>query len=161
MPVKRLAEKGIVKIAKRTVLKALPAIPQGLVLEQKVVVLNEDQQKALAHIRGKIEEEKFGVTLLYGVTDSGKTELYIRAIENCLQKGKSAIVLLPEIALTAQTVQRFSSRFEKIAVMHSGLTAAERNGQWHKIKTGAGRCGYRGKVRRFCAAGETGADRCR
>ena len=136
VPVKRLAEKGIIKIVKRTVLKTLPAIPQALMLEQKVVVLNEDQRKALAHIQKKIEEDKFGVTLLYGVTDSGKTELYIRAIEACLRRGKSAIVLLPEIALTAQTVQRFSSRFEKIAVMHSGLTAAERNSQWHKINSG-------------------------
>ena len=93
VPVKRLAEKGILKITQRTVLKSLPAIPEGLAVEQKPVVLNEDQEKALAHIKGRMEEEKFGVTLLYGVTDSGKTELYIRAIETCLQKNKSAIVL--------------------------------------------------------------------
>ena len=89
--------------------------------------INQEQQKALAHFKAKIDSGTFGVTLLYGVTDSGKTELYIRSIEAGLQKGKSAIVLLPEIALTAQTVQRFSSRFERIAVMHSGLTAAQRN----------------------------------
>ena len=79
---------------------------------------------------------KFGVTLLYGVTDSGKTELYIRTIDEVLKKGKSAIVLLPEIALTTQTIQRFSARFERIAVMHSGLTAPQRNTQWQKIKAG-------------------------
>jgi primosomal protein N' (replication factor Y) len=74
--------------------------------------------------------------LLHGVTDSGKTELYIRAIEAVLTKSKTAIVLLPEIALTTQTVQRFSARFARVAVMHSGLTAGQRNVQWQKIRMG-------------------------
>ncbi len=135
-PIEKLAEKGIIKIAQKTILKSLPAIPKGMSIKTEKVVLNEDQQKALSSIKAEIDSGEFGVTLLYGVTDSGKTELYIRAVEVVLQKGKSAIVLLPEIALTAQTVQRFSSRFEKIAVMHSGLTAAQRNVQWQKIKSG-------------------------
>jgi primosomal protein N' (replication factor Y) len=135
-PVKKLAQKQIIKIAERTVLKSLPAIPKGLSIKAEKVVLNEDQRKALTHFIAGIESGKFGVTVLHGVTDSGKTELYIRAIEEVLRKGKSAIVLLPEIALTAQTIQRFSARFEKIAVMHSGLTAAQRNVQWQKIKSG-------------------------
>ncbi len=133
-PVKKLTEKQIVKISEKTILKALPAIPKGMSIKADKVVLNEDQRKALASINARIDSGKFSVTLLHGVTDSGKTELYIRAVEAVLQKGKTAIVLLPEIALTAQTVQRFSSRFEKIAVMHSGLTAAQRNVQWRKIK---------------------------
>jgi len=136
VPIKNLAEKQIIKVARKTILKSLPAIPEGMSLTTDKVVLNEDQQKALAHFEAEIESGRFGVTLLYGVTDSGKTELYIRAVKAVLRKGKSAIVLLPEIALTAQTVQRFSSRFEKIAVMHSGLTAAQRNVQWQKIKSG-------------------------
>jgi len=131
-PVKKLAEKQIIKIAEKTILKSLPAIPKGMSITTEKVVLNEDQQKALAYFRAQIESGKFGVTLLHGVTDSGKTELYIRAIEVVLQKGKSALVLLPEIALTTQTVQRFSARFKNIAVMHSGLTAAQRNVQWQK-----------------------------
>jgi len=135
-PIKKLAEKQIIKIAQRTILKSLPAIPKGMAIKTDKVILNEDQEKALAHFRTEIDSGEFGVTLLHGVTDSGKTELYIRAIEVVLQKGKTAIVLLPEIALTTQTVQRFSSRFEKIAVMHSGLTAAQRNVQWQKIKAG-------------------------
>ena len=135
-PVKKLAQKQIIKITEKTILKSLPAIPKGMSIKAEKVVLNEDQQKALAHFKAEIESGKFGVTLLHGVTDSGKTELYIRAIEEILRKGKSAIVLLPEIALTAQTVQRFSARFEKIAVMHSSLTAAQRNVQWQKIKSG-------------------------
>lgn len=135
-PIKGLAEKQLIKIIRKTILKSLPAIPAGMAIKTDRVVLNEGQQKALAHFDAEIDSGVFGVTLLHGVTDSGKTELYIRAIEAVLQKGKSAIVLLPEIALTAQTVQRFSSRFEKIAVMHSGLTAAQRNVQWHKIRNG-------------------------
>ena len=134
--IKKLAQKGIIQIAEKTVLKSLPAIPKGMVIKPEKVVLNEDQQKALAHIKDRIDSGKFGVTLLHGVTDSGKTELYIRAIELVLQMGKTAIVLLPEIALTAQTVQRFSARFKRVAVMHSGLTASQRNAQWHKIKSG-------------------------
>ncbi|MHC4570661.1 MAG: replication restart helicase PriA [Planctomycetota bacterium] len=133
-PIKKLAEKQIIKITQKTILKSLPAIPEGMAIKAEKVILNEDQQKALAHTSAGIGSGKFSVTVLYGVTDSGKTELYIRAIEVCLQKGRAAIVLLPEIALTAQTVQRFSSRFNKIAVMHSGLTAAQRNVQWRKIK---------------------------
>jgi len=135
-PIEKLAEKGIIKIAQKTILKSLPAIPKGMSIKTEKVVLNEDQRKALAHIKAEIDSGRFSVTLLHGVTDSGKTELYIRAVEAVLQEGKGAIVLLPEIALTAQTVQRFSSRFEKIAVMHSGLTAAQRNVQWQKIKSG-------------------------
>ncbi len=135
-PLKRLAEKEIIKIARKTVLKSLPVIPKWMSIETQQVVLNDDQRKALAHFKTSIDSGKFGVTLLYGVTDSGKTELYMRAIETVLLKGAGAIVLLPEIALTAQTVQRFNERFKKIAVMHSGLNAAQRNVQWQKIKSG-------------------------
>jgi primosomal protein N' (replication factor Y) len=135
-PVKRLAEKRIIKITYKTILKSLPVIPKGLSLQTGRVILNQDQQKALAHFEAVINSNEFGVTLLHGVTDSGKTELYMRVIEAVLQKGAGAIVLLPEIALTAQTVQRFNERFKRIAVMHSGLTAAQRNVQWQKIKSG-------------------------
>ena len=137
VPLKRLAEKQIVKIGRRTILKSLPAIPKAMApATGGHILLNDDQQKALDSIKALVASNKFGVSLLHGVTDSGKTELYIRAIQAARLKGKSAIVLLPEIALTAQTVQRFSERFEKIAVMHSGLTAAQRNVQWQKIKSG-------------------------
>jgi primosomal protein N' (replication factor Y) len=136
-PLKRLAEKQLLKIAQKTILKSLPAIPKGMSIKtESHILLNEDQQNVLDTIKAQLASEKFGVTLLHGVTDSGKTELYVRAIQMILQKGKSAIVLLPEIALTAQTVQRFNERLEKIAVMHSGLTAAQRNVQWQKIKSG-------------------------
>ena len=135
-PIKRLAEKEIVKIARKTILKSLPVIPEWMSRKSEQVELNDDQQKAMLHFKKAIDSSKFGVTLLYGVTDSGKTELYMRAIGAVLQRGAGAIVLLPEIALTAQTVQRLNERFKKIAVMHSGLNAAQRNVQWQKIKSG-------------------------
>ncbi len=88
-------------------MKSLPVIPKGMSIKTEQVVLNDDQQKALTHFETVIDSGEFGVTLLYGVTDSGKTEVYMRAIEAVLLKGAGAIVLLPEIALTTQTVQRF------------------------------------------------------
>jgi primosomal protein N' (replication factor Y) len=135
-PLKHLLEKGLVRSAKRPVWKSLPAIPGPFITQEVEVVLNSDQSAALDHIKREIESHTFGVSLLHGVTDSGKTEVYIRAIEAAIALGRSAIVLLPEIALTAQTVQRFSWRFDRIAVMHSGLTAAQRASQWRKIKAG-------------------------
>ena len=134
-PLNRLVQAGIVKLTSRVFTKELPVIPKGLLLKTAEVILNNDQQKALAEIEKRLCADTFSVVLLYGVTDSGKTEVYIRAIEKAVEKGKSAIVLLPEIALTAQTVQRFSSRFKNIAVMHSQLSASQRNAQWQKIKT--------------------------
>ena len=75
--------------------------------------------------------------LLYGVTGSGKTEVYLRCIEACLQQGKGAIVLVPEIALTPQTVGRFAARFgDRIAVLHSRLSAGERFDEWRRIRLG-------------------------
>jgi len=136
-PVKRLAEKGVVRFSMKTVLKSPPAVPEEFALrEAEQVVLNADQESALEQIHRRIESGKFGVTLLYGVTDSGKTEVYIRAIEKVVVQGKGAIVLLPEIALTAQTVERFSERFDRVAVLHSGLTQAQRNAEWRRVKAG-------------------------
>lgn len=136
-PLKKLAELQLIKTVQKTVIKSLPAIPQSLSKQSRgQIVLNSDQQNALDSITKQIDSAEFGVTLVYGVTDSGKTEIYIRAIQAALEKGKSAIILLPEIALTTQTVQRFNERFERIAVMHSGLNAAQRNVQWQKIKSG-------------------------
>jgi primosomal protein N' (replication factor Y) len=134
--IKNLADERVIRIVERRVLTGLPVVPEGMTNEAHEITLNEDQRNALDHISRQIDTGRFGVTLLHGVTDSGKTELYIRAIEQVMRKGKAAIVLLPEIALTAQTVQRFSARFERVAVLHSGLTPAQRNQQWQKIKAG-------------------------
>jgi primosomal protein N' (replication factor Y) len=138
-PLQRLARQGIIKTTEKAVPVSLPAIPEKMSLRTESVCLNDDQQKALEHFNQCVDSNEFGVTLLHGVTDSGKTEIYIRSIEHVLQQGKTAIVLLPEIALTAQTVQRFSDRFETVAVMHSQLSGAQRNAQWQSIKSGTAR----------------------
>lgn len=135
-PLKQLARNGVVRVLQRAILRPLPVVPEGLRLETRPVVLNEDQERALAHLSSRLESGEFGITLLHGVTDSGKTEVYIRAIEKTLALGKRAIMLLPEIALTAQTVQRFHMRFENLAVLHSGLTGPQRNAQWQAIRSG-------------------------
>jgi primosomal protein N' (replication factor Y) len=135
--IKKLADGQVVRIVQKKVFANLPVVPEGMLAEAaQQIILNDDQQKALEHISAQIESGRFSVTLLHGVTDSGKTEIYIRAIEQVVRKGKAAIVLLPEIALTAQTVQRFTARFERIAVLHSGLTAGQRNQEWQKAKAG-------------------------
>ena len=133
---KRLSRDGIVRLIQRAVIKTLPAIPAEFSIAEGDFVLNDDQVRVLADIGERVQNDRFGVTLLHGVTDSGKTEIYILTIQETIKAGKSAIVLLPEIALTTQTVNRFTRRFERVAVMHSGLTAVQRNAQWQKIKTG-------------------------
>ena len=134
--VKHLADDQVVRIVEKRVFTGLPVVPEGMSNEAQEVTLNDDQRNALEHINRQFATGRFGVTLLHGVTDSGKTELYVRAIEEVVRKGKAAIVLLPEIALTAQTVQRFTARFARIAVLHSGLTAGQRNQEWQKAKAG-------------------------
>jgi primosomal protein N' (replication factor Y) len=78
----------------------------------------------------------FGVHLIHGVTGSGKTEIYLRAIDAIVKSGRGAIVLVPEIALTPQTMKRFTQRFPRVAVMHSGLSQTQRHMQWQQIATG-------------------------
>jgi primosomal protein N' (replication factor Y) len=133
-PLKKLAENQLVKIVRKTTLPKLPTIPENLTIQAEKVTLNTHQSQALNHINEKLDENQFAVSLLWGVTDSGKTEVYIRAVEKAIRLGKSAIVLIPEIALTSQIVERFSTRFEDIAVLHSGLTASQRNSEWQRIK---------------------------
>jgi primosomal protein N' (replication factor Y) len=99
-------------------------------------VLLREQSAAFEGVRSSLG--RFGVHLLLGVTGSGKTEVYLRVIESALEQGRSAIVLVPEIALTPQTSQRFIARFgaERLAVLHSGLTSAQRNAQWQAAAAG-------------------------
>jgi primosomal protein N' (replication factor Y) len=105
--------------------------------------MNAEQQAALKTIAGEIAAEKPRVVLLHGVTGSGKTEVYLQAIARVLALGKSALVLVPEIALTPQTVEHFRARFlgEKIgvAVLHSHLSSGERHDQWQHIRAGRAR----------------------
>ena len=100
--------------------------------------LNADQQSALAEIAEAIESRQNRNFLLFGVTGSGKTEMYLQAMESVLQQGRAGIVLVPEISLTPQTVSRFMARFgkERIAVLHSKLTPAQKSVEYGKIRRG-------------------------
>ncbi|MGE7779194.1 primosomal protein N' [Peribacillus sp. NPDC097264] len=96
--------------------------------------LTDEQAAALGPIQEKIKQDEHDVFLLYGVTGSGKTEVYLQAIASVMEKGKEAIMLVPEISLTPQTVKRFKERFgEQVAVMHSGLSVGEKYDEWRKI----------------------------
>ncbi|HZG74837.1 MAG TPA: primosomal protein N', partial [Paenibacillus sp.] len=96
--------------------------------------LTETQAAALAPIRRAIEAGSFAPFLLHGVTGSGKTEVYLQAMQACLEAGREAILLVPEISLTPQTVNAFKGRFgDRVAVMHSRLSAGERYDEWRKI----------------------------
>ena len=109
------------------------------VLHQPSVTLTTTQQVAAAEINATLSalSKSTHAFLLQGVTGSGKTEVYLDAVRHCLEIGKRAIVLVPEIALTGQTVERFAARFPgNVAVLHSGLTAGERFDQWTKVRQG-------------------------
>ena len=112
----------------------------GLVLPTSPPVALTPRQRAIAdRVGDALEDAAVGPRefLVQGVTGSGKTEVYLEAAARCLRLGKRAIVLVPEIALTHQTVERFASRFPgEVAVLHSGLTAGERFDQWWKVKGG-------------------------
>lgn len=98
----------------------------------------DEQQYAYDEISFAMDKNKYGEYLIYGVTGSGKTEIYLQLIENALRNNKTSIMLVPEISLTPQTVDRFIARFgeENIAVLHSKLSIGERFDQWNKIKNG-------------------------
>lgn len=97
--------------------------------------LTEAQDAAIKPILKVINEKKHEVFLLYGVTGSGKTEIYLQSIQDVINRGKEAIVLVPEIALTPQMVHRFKGRFgNEVAVLHSGLSAGEKYDEWRKIQ---------------------------
>lgn len=102
--------------------------------------LNPEQATAYSKIEGSLNKRAFATHLLYGVTGSGKTEVYLQAIERALALGRGTIMLVPEIALTTQTIERFRSRFEnKIAVLHHRLSHGERSEEWHRIRRGNAR----------------------
>jgi primosomal protein N' (replication factor Y) len=100
------------------------------------LILNSEQQRALDRILECMRSGEHRTLLLHGVTGSGKTEVYIRAIEEAVSYGRQAIVLVPEISLTPQTIRRFKRRFPRVAVLHSHLSDADRHRQWRRIASG-------------------------
>ena len=121
------------------------------------VALTNGKQQALAQIERARLDAHGDVVLVDGVTGSGKTEVYLSAIERVLEAGRSACVLVPEISLTAQTVGRFRSRFgETVAVFHSRLSAGERLDQWDMVASGAARVVVGARSALFCPLSDLG-----
>jgi primosomal protein N' (replication factor Y) len=164
--VRRLEDKGLITLAAEVSERDPYAHEQ--IIPTTPLVLNADQAKALQAIVSALEHPSSELEggshprkspsppasilhppastfLLHGVTGSGKTEVYLQALARTLQQGKGAIVLVPEIALTPQTVERFKARFSSgacqtlVAVLHSHLSAGERHDEWHKIRQGRAR----------------------
>ncbi|WP_018290550.1 primosomal protein N' [Verrucomicrobium sp. 3C] len=138
---KRLAERGLVELRKAQRRRhPLRSLPPGL---GELPVLTEDQTRVLEAIRAAIRQNGFSPFLLFGVTGSGKTEVYLRSVGEALSQGRSALVLVPEIALTPQLVEQVQSRFGdrpgKVALWHSRLSAGERHDQWQDIVCGRAR----------------------
>jgi len=134
--VRKLVAMGLVTIRSEIDLpKMTENLARGLG-DEKQIELNGDQQKAFDELRARVIDGGFSVNLLHGVTGSGKTEIYLQVIAETIARGKRALVLVPEIALTPQTVMRFKARFQRVAVLHSGLTATERHRFWQQISDG-------------------------
>ncbi len=148
--VRRLEDRGLVAVVSEIAERDPNAHEH--ILPTQPLAMSPEQAAALAAITASIDaDEKVGqkppsrTFLLHGVTGSGKTEVYLQAIAHTLEQNKGAIVLVPEIALTPQTVERFKARFSSgplqtlVAVLHSHLSAGERHDEWHKIRQGRAR----------------------
>ena len=133
-PINGLIRKGVVETVRERAAEYAPEIsPVAKVSDLK---LNADQDRAVSKIRSALEAREHQTFLLHGVTGSGKTEVYIQAIREVVSYGRQAIVLVPEISLTPQTIERFRGRFESVAVLHSHLSDAERSWHWRQIREG-------------------------
>src|SRR5437879_3820975 len=137
-----LAKRGLIELREEAVERDPHAEEQFI--ETTNLELSAEQALALNKITDALaDSETAKPILLHGVTGSGKTEIYLQAIRTALERRKSAIVLVPEISLTPQTVERFKSRFaemhEAVAVLHSHLSQGERHDEWHKIHSGRAR----------------------
>jgi primosomal protein N' (replication factor Y) len=137
-----LEKRGFVALREEAVARDPHADEQFLASTN--LALNLEQATALSAVEEALAApEKAKPILLHGVTGSGKTEIYLQAIRSTLGRGKTAIVLVPEISLTPQTVERFKSRFaetqDMVAVLHSHLSEGERHDEWHKVQSGRAR----------------------
>ncbi len=133
--VKALARRDQVRIEKRVV-EAEDPLSDVTAQKQEPYLLTPQQRVAYNEIVARLDRGVFDVLLLHGVTSSGKTEVYLQTIAQAIERGQQAIVLVPEISLTPQTVRHFAGRFDHIAVLHSRLTESERRRQWHRIRAG-------------------------
>ncbi len=141
--VRKLEDCGLVEIA--PVVDERDPYAREQILPSQELPLNTDQARALAAVIAAMDTASGKAFLLHGVTGSGKTEVYLQAIAHALAQRQGAIVLVPEISLTPQTVERFKARFSHgplqtlVAVLHSHLSDGERHDEWHKIRQGRAR----------------------
>lgn len=133
-PIQTLRRKGLLVAERRRLRHRELAIPK--LAQDANLHLNSDQQRALDAVLAALRAPRHETILLHGVTGSGKTEVYIQAIQEVVGFGRQAIVLVPEISLTPQTVARFRARFEEVAVLHSHLSDTERHWHWEQIASG-------------------------
>ena len=132
--VKRLAELGYLTLSQREVLRCREIKPAKL---DGPLILNDEQQAVVSGLQAQMQQPDPGVALLYGVTGSGKTAVYIRLIQTCLEQEKQAMLLVPEIALTPQLLGVMAAYFgQQVAVLHSSLSATERYDQWKRVRSG-------------------------
>lgn len=137
-PLRELEQRGLIALEQREVLRN--PLDGSLIEPDVPPQLSEQQAAALAPVIESIRQHQHQTFLLHGVTGSGKTELYLRAIARALRAGRQALVLVPEIALTAQLVRRFAARFgEQVVVLHSGLSLGERYDTWRRLQRGDAR----------------------
>src|SRR5438094_487236 len=137
-----LVKRGLAELREEAVVRDPHADEQFIATSN--LVLNEEQTRALKEIIQALNApDDARPILLHGVTGSGKTEIYLQAIRTAINRGRTAIVLVPEISLTPQTVERFKGRFaeaqDAVAVLHSHLSEGERHDEWHKIHSGRAR----------------------
>ncbi|MCG3178083.1 MAG: Primosomal protein N' [Phycisphaerae bacterium] len=133
-PIQALLDKGVAAAVQEEYIPGQTPPPARLT--EPAFELNRWQQAALERLGPRVSEGGFSVTLLHGVTSSGKTEIYLRLIRRALAAGRSALVLIPEIALTTQAVDRYRRRLGSVAVIHSGLTDTQRSLAWARIARG-------------------------
>ena len=131
---KKLETDGLISVETLAMRRRPYTLPFAAVVAPELM---GEQAVALEEIKRRLDAKKHHVALLYGVTGSGKTEVYLRAIAECRRRGRAALVLVPEIALTAQVVDSFRSRIgDRVAVLHSQLSAGERRDEWQRIGRG-------------------------
>ncbi|HEY2589117.1 MAG TPA: primosomal protein N' [Tepidisphaeraceae bacterium] len=134
--VRKLTRLGVIRITPELDLPSFSDAAGSVAGGETDIKLNEEQQTVFDELVPRVERGGFSVNLLLGVTGSGKTEVYLQCIRRAIEQGRRAIVLVPEIALTPQTVRRFTARFPNVAILHSGLTATERHRYWQQIAIG-------------------------
>lgn len=137
--IKTLEKNGLLKLQEEKVIRN--PLKNKNIKQTNKLKFTEEQEEAYTKVSNAIEKQEYKKYLLYGVTGSGKTEIYLQLIEKVIREGKSAIMLVPEISLTPQMINRFIERFGKdiIAVLHSKLSVGERYDSWERIENGEAR----------------------